>query len=376
MKQAKVLQFAAAILIATASMHVDAAEVLVGAISELTGAAADYGKSTTRGLQLGAEWLNSTADMAGNKIKLLVEDDATDKGQALSLLNTFAVRDQAAIIIGTSSSALAAAIAPRAEELKVPMITIAYSSVPLEGRQWIFKASDSIPRQFSAIGNYTADVIKPKTCVRAWNRDVDGYVSVANLWADIVRAKGVKVVEDMTFLLSDTDFTAAATKIASLKPDCLFIAMSPEAGANLLLQVKSAGLPTSTKIIGHTTMSTHYFLKAAGPAAEGAFTVAEYLPGGVNEMGHKFEAAYEAKYKEKPDNFAAAGFSEMLIIGAALKKVGPNPTRLTIRDAISGLKNVDTVIGRGKLTIVDRIAQYDMTILNVKGGNLVLAPGQ
>jgi branched-chain amino acid transport system substrate-binding protein len=369
-------RIAASALLLTLAAQATAAEVVVGAIAELTGAAADFGKSTARGLQVGAEWLNARKDLGGNTIKLLVEDDATDKGQALTLLNKFALRDQVAVVVGTSSSVLSASIAPRAEELKVPMITIAYSTAAVEGRPWVFKASDTIPRQFQAIANYTADVIKPKACVRVWARDNEAYVQNSKIWGDTVAAKGVKLLDDVTVLHSDTDFSAAATKIVSLKPDCMYLAMSPEGSANFLLQLKSAGLPAATKVIGGTTMGTRVFLDAAGAAAEGTYTLAEYSPGGVNELGKKFEAAYEAKFKEKPDTFAAAGFSEMLIIGEAVKRAGANPSRQAIRDAMAGIKDMETVIGRGKLSMVNRIAQYEMTVLTVKAGKLVVAPGQ
>jgi len=366
--------FAAVLLAMTTTAG--AAEVVVGAIAELTGSAADFGTNTARGLQVGAEWLNARKDMSGNTVKLIVEDDGTDKGQALTLLNKFALRDNAAVIVGTSSSALSASIAPRAEELKVPMITIAYSTAAVEGRQWVFKATDTIPHQFQAIANYTADVIKPKACVRVWGRDNEAYVQNSKIWGDTVTAKGVKILDDVTVLISDTDFTAAATRISSLKPDCLYLAISPEPAANFVLQLKSAGLPATTKLIGGTTMGSRIFLGAAGTAAEGTYSLAEYSPGGVNELGKKFEAAYQAKFREKPDTFAAAGFSEMLIIGAAIKQAGANPSRQAIRDAMAGLKDLETVIGKGRLSMVNRIAQYDMVVLTVKSGNLTVAPGQ
>lgn len=376
MNTPKLRAVATAAVMLALSVSAHAAEVVVGAALELTGAAADFGKSTARGVQVAVDYLNSRNAMGGHKIKLLLEDDATDKGQALTLLNKFALRDNVSVVIGTSSSVLATAIAPRAEELKVPMITIAYASSPVEGRQWVFKATDTIPRQFESIGNYTANVLKPSTCVRVWARDNDGYVQNSKIWGDIVKAKGVKIVEDVTVLSSDTDFTAAATKIVALKPECMYLAMGSESAANFLLQTKSAGLSPTTKVIGGTTMSASYFLKAAGTAAEGTYSIAEYSPGGVNELGRTFESLFQAKFGEKPDSFAAAGFSEMLIIGEAVKASGANPTRQSIRDAMNAIKDMPTVVGRGKLSMVNRIAQYDMTVLTVKGGQLTVAPGQ
>jgi len=353
-----------------------AAEILVGAIAELTGLNANVGTQTARGIEVGAEWLNQQNDMNGDTIKLMVEDNATDKGQALTLLNKFALRDNVQVVIGTSSSILALSIAPRAEELQVPMITSAFAPAVAKDRTWVFKASDTPARMFQSIGNYSADVIKPKTCVRVFARDNEAYVDQSNVWANIVKDKGVEIIDEPSILLSDTDFTAIATKIVDLKPECLHLAMTPETSANFLIQVKSAGLDPATSIIGGTTMATGFFLKAAGEAAEGIYSLADYSPGGVNELGTTFEKAYEAKFGEKPDNFSAVGFAEMLVIGQAIKAAGPNPSREAIRNAMAGLKDVDTIIGSGKLSMVDQMAQYQMNVLTVKDGALTRAPGQ
>lgn len=352
------------------------AEVLVGNIGELSGAAADIGRSHRQGIELGAEWVNANLDMAGNTVKVISEDDATDKGQALTLLNKFALDNKASIVIGTASSVLGASIAPRADELQIPMVTIAYSAEVVKDRQWVYKISDTIPNMFGAIAAYTTDVLKPAKCVRAWARDNDGYVLHAKIWGDAVSAKGVQILDDVTVLISDTDFTAAATKIVSLQPDCIYIAMSPESSANFLIQARTAGLDANTTVIGGTTMGTNFFLEAAGTAAEGVYSLAEYVPGGVNEIGARFDEAYKAKYNESPDNFAAAGFTVMQVIGHALKAAGPDPSREAIKAALATVKDIDVVIGKGNYSIVDQIGRYEMNVLQVKDGKLVPAPAK
>ncbi len=351
-----------------------AKDILIGNIAELTGSAADIGKSHSQGITIGAEWINANLDMNGNKVKIVTQDDGTDKGQALTLLNKFALEDKAALVIGTASSILAASIGPRADELKIPMVTIAYSGAVVQGREWVYKISDTIPNMFGAIGDYTADILKPKACVRVWARDNDGYVLHAKIWGDRVAAKGVKILDDVTVLISDTDFTAAATKIIDLKPDCLYLAMSPESSANFLIQAKTAGLDPPTRVIGGTTMGSSAFLEAAGKAAEGTYSLSEYLPGGVNAVGAAFEKAYIAKYKEKPDNFAAAGFTLMQVIGHALKVAGPNPTNESIRSAFPKVRDIEIAMGAGQYTMAGHVGSYGMNILTVKGGKLVVAP--
>lgn len=375
MKKLK-LGLAASVAIFALTGAATAAEILVGVAAELTGLNANVGTQTARGVEVGVDWLNANFDMNGDKIKLMVEDNATDKAQSMTLLNKFALRDNVDIVVGTSSSILALSIAPRAEELQIPMITSAFAPGVAQGRKWVFKASDIPARMFQSIANYTADVLKPETCVRVFARDNEAYVEQSNVWANAVKEKGVKIIDEASILLSDTDFTAVATRIVDLKPDCLHLAMTPETSANFVIQTRSAGLDPDTLIIGGTTMATGFFLNAAGTAAEGTYSLADYSPGGVNELGTTFEKAYEEKFGEKPDNFSAVGFAEALVIGQAIKAAGPDASREKIRDAMAGLKDVDTIIGNGKLSMVDQMAQYQMNVLTVKDGKLVRAPGQ
>ena len=367
---------ASAAMMLALNASANAAEILVGVAAELTGLNANVGTQTARGIEVGVEWANANFDMNGDTIKLMVEDNATDKAQSMTLLNKFALRDNADIVVGTSSSILALSIAPRAEELQVPMITSAFAPGTAQGRKWVFKASDVPARMFQSIANYTADVLKPKTCVRVFARDNEAYVDQSNVWATAVKEKGVEIIDEPSILLSDTDFTAIATRIVDLKPDCLHLAMTPETSANFVIQAKTAGLAPETLIIGGTTMATGFFLNAAGSAAEGTYSLADYSPGGVNELGKTFEAAYEKKYGEKPDNFSAVGFAEALVIAQAIKAAGADPSREAIRDAMAGLKDVETIIGSGTLSMVDQMAQYQMNVLTVKDGALTRAPGQ
>src|SRR5687768_2150123 len=107
------LRLAASVaMLAAMSASALGAEIVVGVAAELTGLNANVGTQTARGISVGVEWLNANYDMNGNTIKLVVEDNATDKAQSMTLLNRFALRDNAHLVVGTSSSILALSIAP------------------------------------------------------------------------------------------------------------------------------------------------------------------------------------------------------------------------------------------------------------------------
>jgi branched-chain amino acid transport system substrate-binding protein len=192
---------------------------------------------------------------------------------------------------------------------------------------------------------------------------------------DYVVKHGVTFPAELSVLNTDTDFTAVATKVANTPVDCLHLALTPETSANFLLQARSLGLPAGTTVIGGVTMATTFFLKAAGKAAEGTYSLADYAPGGMNELGKQFEAAYKKKFNEEADNQAAVGYAEMDLIGHAIKNAGPNPTREAIRNELAKLKDVTSVIGKGTISVTDQIGRYDTNVLVVKDGRFAPAPG-
>ena len=70
----------------------------------------------------GVEEVNASNLLGGHKLKVLIEDTASDKPQAISLINRFSARDKALMVLGPSSSSEGVAIAPVANELQVPLL--------------------------------------------------------------------------------------------------------------------------------------------------------------------------------------------------------------------------------------------------------------
>lgn len=357
-----------------ATLPANADALPVGVIMEMTGSNALIGSQISKGIQLATEEINASGYLGSHTVKLVLDDNASDKGQALTLLNRQALRDNAVVVLGPSLSPVMAAIAPRSAELQIPIVSPALSPTAIEGSTWAFKSSDVPANIFIKMAQYTAETIKPKTCVRVFARDNEGYVSQSNVWKDYVSQRGTTVTADLSVTSSDTDFSAIATRIVAANPDCLHLGMPPEPAANLIIQVKSAGLGANTKIVTGVAQANNLFLKAAGAAAEGVYVLAEYRLGGANDEGRAFEAAYRKKYNEGPDNYAAVGYAQMKLTAFAMKNAGPTPTRASIRDALANIKTFTTVIGGGTLTMENRMARYDTNVLIVKNGAFVPAP--
>lgn len=373
MKPNTLFGLAAGILLSTV-VGAGAKDLLVTSVTELTGAVASQGIPLSRGMKLAADEINASNYLGEDKIKLVQLDNASDRGQS-TLLVQRAAADGSLIIIGTATGYNSLSIAPLANELKVPLMGMVYSPDLLAPGPWSLKITSSDDSHSIALAKYAVSKAKPKECLIIYARDNPGFVTLQKTFRDYAEKQGVKFVGVETVALQDTDFTALATKIAALKPDCLHIGTLGPAGANIIQQALAAGMSPTTKIFSGGGLASATFIQVGGKAVEGVTTVSDYAPGGINEEGKKFEAAYLKAYNTPPENWSAVGYAQMKLIAWAIKKVGPNVTRDSLREALSNVKDWPTLLGAsGVLSVTDRLPEYDAAIITVKDGKWAVAP--
>lgn len=368
--------WAALCVLAAASCAATAAEYTVVVMQSLTGGAAFIGVPQKDAMVLAAEEINRNQELgAGNTLKVVVVDDANDRGQSLSLLTRFAADPKVLMVLGPTSGAVAPAVAQAANDLKVPLLTGSNSTDVLKAGPWssILTQTPSVTSPY--IAQYAADKLKVKNCAVIGISDVEVYLTLQKVFEDTVKARGVRINSVDAIKGTDSDFSALATKVVAGDQDCVFISASAPQAANIIIQLRQAGLDPKTRILGHNALSSPQFLERGGKAVDGTFLIGDWLPGGSDEFSRAFAGAFKAKYKSDADNWAAVGYGIMRIAKAALVNAGPNPTRESVRLALAKTKDVPVVVGKGRFTLDEkRQPQSGMFVLTVQSGQFVLAP--
>ena len=367
----RILVSGAVALAAFASSGAHAQEVTVGVPIAVTGQFSFAGSSGRNGIEIAREELEKTGGLGPVKLKLLIEDTASDKNQAVTLVDRFIKADKAALILGTTSSVEAFAALPIAQENKVPVLSIASADVTKVG-DWVFKATTTPTKIMEALAQQYLERFKPKRVVYVFNRDNDAYIAQKNGIKDYLAANGVATVAEETIVGSDTDFTTLATKIVNQDIDTLVISTTAELSANIIIQAKQAGLSDKVRIVGTPSFASPQFVKVGGAAVEGALFVSDYFTEGTSELNQRFVAAYKAKFGVAPDIFAAMGYTQLNVAVAALKAAAPNLDPASIRTAIANVKDLPTVLGNGTLSQTEtRTPIYGGFVLTVKNGKFV-----
>lgn len=363
-------------LLAGASCMAGAAEYTVVVLQSLTGGAAFIGAPVKDGMVLAAEEINRKGEMgAGNTLKVIVADDANDRAQTLPLLTRYAADPSVLLVMGPTSGALAVAAANAANDLKLPLVTTTNSTDVLKAGQWSGILTQPAGITIPYMANYAADKLKVKNCTVIGISDVEAYVTLQKTFETAVKAKGVTIGAVESIKGSDSDFSAVATKVAGGNQDCVFISAAAPQSANIVVQLRQAGLDPKVKVMGHNALASPAFVKSGGKAVEDVYLIGDWVPGGADDFGKAFATAYKAKHNTDADNWAAVGYGGMRVAAAAIKAAGPNPTRESVRAAISKIKDVKVVVGQGNYAVdAERVPRVGMNVLQVKNGNFVLAP--
>jgi branched-chain amino acid transport system substrate-binding protein len=349
-----------------------AKELNIAVVISTTGKYAFVGTPLKDGIDMALAERAKAGIFGNNTINVIFQDNASEKDEAISLINRMGARKDILMIIGPIATSEAMATGPVAVDHKITMFTTATSPKALDAGPWIFKVTGIADNYMAVMGEYAVDTLKVKKCFSVTIRDNEGYIIQKNAFVNYLNDHGSGVVADESILSSDTDFTAMATKIVNANPDCLFLSTPPEQGANIIIQAKQAGLSSDVILIGNTGMASVNYLKAGGSAVNGTYLPTEFLPTGVHADAKAFIDRYKAAHGEEPKLWAAVGYTMGLVAAAAISNAGDDPTRDSIRRAMLRIKDLSVPLGFGRFTIgADRIPNFGASVLVIRDGDWI-----
>jgi branched-chain amino acid transport system substrate-binding protein len=358
-------------LLVAVSTPAFAEEIVVGTQYPLSGPLASIASPAVRiGTEIAVKRVND-AQLAGKgrTLKVLIEDNASDVKQAITLMSRFAVADHVIAASGVLGSALSLPTAPVANANKTPLLAIASSPAVAQSGPWSFNMVETPTTQTTAIGALALDQLHVRGIALVYDRGNDASVRLRDILTGIFKAQGVNVVSADGIGAQETNFAGVTTKLADEKIDAVFLDSIPQVSANFIIQLRQAGIDANVRIICGGQVSTPAFLRLVGDAGEGIYYIADYLPELANDENNYLVDAYRKRTGRDPDQFAAWAYTGVLLIAHAIDKAGPNPDREKVRDALTKIKNVVTPLGDGKFSFdANRSPTYPVLPVRIVGG--------
>ena len=318
------------------------------------------GMRMLHGAQLAVEEANAGGGYGGKPFKLMLHNDynnwqakavygdvrPTDPaiwGSASDEAVKMAYDDQVWAIFGSISSEsthIALRVALRAE---LPVVSSANSdpTVPETTIPWYFGTMQDDRQQYMTLARriYTELGLKRVAVLRASSRY--GRFGLGK-FLDASRRLGHPVVMEQVFQPGETDYSRQLKVIKGSRPDAvLLVGDEPEAAA-ILKQMRAAGM--TQRAFGEYRTLGDTLLAQAGGAAEGFEAVYPYDPTRTDPRWLAFNRRFEARFHEKPEQFASMAFDTMNELLDSICKAGLNRAR--IHDALANIDTYDGVTGR------------------------------
>ena len=312
-------------------------DIKIAHVYSKTGPLEAYGKQTQAGLMMGLNYATGgTMTVNGRKITVIEKDDQGKPDLGKSLLAAAYSDDKADLAVGPTSSGVALAMLPVAEEYKKILLVEPAVADSITGDKWnkyIFRTGRNSSQD--AIGNAVA-VDKAGTSIVTLAQDYAFGRDGVKAFKDAL--KQAKIVHEEYLPQSTTDFTAGAQRIIDkLKGEpgrkVVFIiwagAGNPFKIADLDLKRHGIEIATGGNIL--PAMAAYKNL----PGMEGATYYYFGIP--QNPVNEAMVAEHYKQFKSPPDFFTAGGFSAAMAIVTALKKTGGDTKTNTLINAMEGM---------------------------------------
>jgi branched-chain amino acid transport system substrate-binding protein len=340
-------------------------DIRIAHIYSKTGPLEAYGKQTQTGLMMGLDYATGgTMTVNGRKLTVIEKDDQGKPDVGKNLLATAYGDDKADIAVGPTSSGVALALLPVAEEYKKILLVEPAVADSITGDKWnkyVFRTGRNSSQD--AISNAVAQD-RENTSIATLAQDYAFGRDGVKAFKDSI--KKAKIVHEEYLPAATTDFTAGAQRLIDALKDkpgrkVIWIiwagAGNPFKIADLDLKRYNIEIATGGNIMPAMVNYKQF------PGMEGATYYYFGIP--KNPVNEWLVANHYKQYKSPPDFFTAGGMSAGIAIVEALKKTGADTGTEKLIKTMEGM-SFDTPKGRMTFRKEDHQAMQSMYHFKVK----------
>ena len=322
-------------------------EIRIAHVYDKTGALEAYAKQTQTGFLLGLEYATGgTMTVAGKKIVVIERDSQGKPDVGKSQLAAAYSDDKADIAVGPTSSGVALAMLPVAEEYKKILVVEPAVADSITGDKWnkyIFRTGRNSSQD--AIANAVA-LDKPGVTIATLGQDYAFGRDGVKAFREAI--KTAKIVHEEYLPTNTTDFTAGAQRIIDKLKDqpgrkVIWIiwagAGNPFKIADMDLKRYGIEIATGGNILPAMVSYKQF------PGMEGAAYYYFGIP--KNPVNEWLVSNHYSKFKTPPDFFTAGGFAAAMAIVQALKNSNGDTSTDKL---ISTMEGMSFETPKGKMT--------------------------
>ena len=322
------------------------APIVIGGYWVLSGPDTALGLDEKRAVEVAID--DAGGKLLGHPVEFLAEDDQCDAEGGQTAATKLASIPNMVIVIGPACSSAATPAAPILWQAGIvdigtactaPSLTAPDRNATYNGfARTVFSDND----QGASDAHYLYDVLHMKTAVAV--HDGSPYAEqLAHVFAAAFTQLGGKVLSIEAVSPTEVDMHPVLTRIASEKPDVIYMPIFVAASAQILRQAKEIPGLQHTTIYGGASLMAPDMIEAAGPAVVG-FHIGypDISPTSMGKTYPRLVAEYTKKFGEAPiSGFHANAYDAATLAFKAIEAVAKTDSdgnlyigKKALRDAV------------------------------------------
>lgn len=327
-------------------LRVDAGNtVTIGVSVGLTGKYAKMADMQKKAYLLWEERINKNGGLLNKKIKMIIENDNSNKDTARKIYGRLMEKDRIDFVIGPYSSGLTGAIMPIAEKNRYPVIAAGAASDTLWHKGYRYLFGLFIPASRYAVGFLEMAAMNGLKDIAIVYADDPFSKSIAQGTKNWGTKFGLNMSFYEEFKKGTHDLTALAYRIKAINPEALIVCGHFDESVDMRVSLKKIKWNPKNYFatVGPAMPAYHRMLKHD---AEMVFSSSQWEPEVMyGPDDHKtFLEPFVKTYNIKPSYHAAIAFAACQILETAIRK-SHSLDREKIRDVLATMDAM-SIIGR------------------------------
>ncbi len=322
-------------------------EILIGTITDLSGVTAVQGVNNANAVRLAFDEVNEKGGINGRKIHYIVEDSQYQVPRAVQAMNKLLNNDGVFFTIEDGGTPMNNATFPMAIEKNTPKL------LPLSAARSMYEPFHKL--KFSQYSSYVDEMRagvkyfveqRGKKAICAMYQDTDFGKDVLAGATMQAEAMGMKIVATTAHKPTDTDFTAAVTKLREANCDLITMGTIVRDSTLIISTVKKLGW--NVDLLGQVASYDTAIAEAPGNVAEGFYSMAPSLyayPDDPRPAVKAFMQKYKAKYGIDANYLGQMGYTSAQIAIEALQRAGRDLTVDSLVKAMESIQDYHDLFG-------------------------------
>ncbi len=311
------------------------APIKVGLMAPLTGVVASGGREMVEGTQFYFDSIGN--EIAGRKVELIVEDDASNPDTALQKARRLVEQANVDFLIGNLLANTGLAVANYVKGNGTPYFIPIIAADDLTQRQRIKNVVRVAGYSASAFTHPLGDWALKQGYKRIATVSQDytfGHEQCGGL-AQVFTEGGGEIVQQFWHPLNTADFSPYLGQIANMKVDAVFAMETGADATRFIQQFASFGLKGKIPVLGAMNATDQSVIRTLGDECEGIVSPAHFAEGSTVPVTKKFVDDYTAKYQKIPSLYGFSMFSGAMWVAEAIKGMGGKiATKEALVDAV------------------------------------------